>query len=58
MWIKILWLKFKTWRLKRQNERLMRKWIKLHDEMHGMAERQKNCPCFNKNKELYEKDMV
>ena len=32
----------------------MRKWIKLHDEMHEMAERQKNCPYFNKNKELYE----
>lgn len=54
MWIKILWLKFKTWRLKRQNERLMRKWEKLHDEMHEMAERQKDCPYFNKNKESYE----
>ena len=56
MWIKILWFKFKIWRLKRRNERLMRKWVKLHDEMHEMAERQKDCPYFNKNKDLYEKD--
>lgn len=49
MWIKILWLKFKTWRLKSRNERLMRKWEKLHEEMHEMVERQKNCPYFNKN---------
>lgn len=26
----------------------MRKWVKLHDEMHEMAERQKDCPYFNK----------
>ena len=29
----------------------MRKWVKLHDEMHEMAERQKNCPYYNKNHE-------
>lgn len=56
MLIKILWLKFKIWRLKRQNERLVRKWTKLHDEMYGMVERQKNCPYFNKNKDSYENE--
>ena len=51
MWIKILWLKFKTWQLRKRNERLVRKWIKLHEEMHKMAERQKDCPYFNKKHE-------
>jgi hypothetical protein len=35
----------------------MRKWVKLHDEMHEMAERQKDCPYFNKSKDFYEKEL-
>lgn len=51
MWIKtrVLWLEFKTQRSIRRNERLMRKWGKLLNEIHEMVERPNNCPYYNKN---------